>query len=64
MEKGLIRIAGARRVLLGRPVLYGTTKKFLQTFGLKSLRDLPPAEGVGAPPQAKEKDKEEEEGNG
>ena len=63
MEKGLIRIAG-RDDSLGRPVLYGTTKKFLQTFGLKSLRDLPPAEGVGAPPQAKEKDKEEEEGNG
>ena len=62
MEKGLIRIAG-RDDSLGRPVLYGTTKKFLQTFGLKSLRDLPPAEGVGAP-QAKEKDKEEEEGNG
>jgi segregation and condensation protein B len=27
---------------LGRPVLYGTTKKFLQTFGLKDLKDLPP----------------------
>ena len=33
MEKGLIRIAG-RDDSLGRPVLYGTTKKFLQTFGL------------------------------
>ncbi len=62
MEKGLIRIAG-RDDSLGRPVLYGTTKKFLQTFGLKSIRDLPPAEGVGGP-QAKEKDKEEEEGSG
>ena len=40
MEKGLIRIAG-RHDSLGRPVLYGTTKKFLQVFGLKSLRDLP-----------------------
>lgn len=40
MEKGLIRISG-RDTSLGRPVLYGTTKKFLQLFGLKSLRDLP-----------------------
>src|SRR5207245_252696 len=40
MEKGLIRIAG-RHDSLGRPVLYGTTKKFMQVFGLKSLRDLP-----------------------
>ncbi len=41
MEKGLIRIAG-RDDSLGRPVLYGTTKKFLQVFGLKSLKELPP----------------------
>jgi segregation and condensation protein B len=40
MERGLIRIAG-RDPSLGRPMLYGTTKKFLQVFGLKSLRDLP-----------------------
>ena len=40
MEKGLVRIAG-RDDSLGRPVLYGTTKKFLQFFGLKSLKDLP-----------------------
>jgi segregation and condensation protein B len=43
MEKGLVRIAG-RDESLGRPVLYGTTKKFLQAFGLKTLRDLPEAE--------------------
>jgi segregation and condensation protein B len=41
MERGLVRIAG-RHDSLGRPVLYGTTRKFLQVFGLKSLRDLPP----------------------
>jgi segregation and condensation protein B len=40
MEKGLVRIAG-RDDSLGRPVLYGTTKRFLQLFGLRSLRDLP-----------------------
>jgi segregation and condensation protein B len=48
MEKGLIRIAG-RDDSLGRPVLYGTTKKFLQVFGLKSLRDLPQAEQLRTP---------------
>jgi segregation and condensation protein B len=40
MEKGLVRITG-REDSLGRPVLYGTTKKFLQAFGLRSLADLP-----------------------
>lgn len=40
MEKGMVKIVG-RQETLGRPVLYGTTKKFLQAFGLGSLRDLP-----------------------
>jgi segregation and condensation protein B len=43
MEKGLVKIAG-RDDSLGRPVLYGTTKKFLQLFGLRSLKDLPQAD--------------------
>src|SRR5204862_3139685 len=48
MEKGLVRIAG-RHDSLGRPVLYGTTKKFLQVFGLRSLRDLPQSELLKPP---------------
>ncbi len=44
MERGYVRIAG-RDDSLGRPVLYATTKKFLQTFGLRDLRDLPPVGG-------------------
>jgi len=48
MEKGLLRIAG-RDESLGRPVLYGTTRRFLQCFGLKSLRDLPQAKELAAP---------------
>ena len=44
MERGLLRIAG-RDDSLGRPVLYGTTKKFLAMFGLRDLRDLPPVDG-------------------
>jgi segregation and condensation protein B len=50
MEKGLVRIAG-RHDSLGRPVLYGTTKKFLQAFGLRSLKDLPRVEEL-RPPEA------------
>jgi len=50
MEKGLLRMAG-RDDSLGRPVLYGTTKKFLQVFGLKSLKDLPQVEEL-RPPKA------------
>jgi segregation and condensation protein B len=45
MEKGLVRLAG-RDESLGRPVLYETTRKFLQLFGLKSLKDLPHREGL------------------
>ncbi len=48
MEKGLIRIAG-RDTSLGRPQLYGTTRKFLQFFGLKSLKDLPEVEDLKVP---------------
>jgi segregation and condensation protein B len=43
MEKGLVRIAD-RDASLGRPVLYGTTKKFLQMFGLNNIKDLPLAD--------------------
>jgi len=48
MEKGLVRIAG-RDPSLGRPVLYATTKKFLQVYGLRSLRDLPLVEQLQQP---------------
>jgi segregation and condensation protein B len=50
MEKGLVRIAG-RHPSLGRPVLYGTTKKFLQLFGLKSVEDLPAVDVTRRDPQ-------------
>jgi segregation and condensation protein B len=48
MEKGLVKIAG-RHSSLGRPQLYGTTKKFLQTFGLNNLRDLPEVDSLKRP---------------
>jgi segregation and condensation protein B len=40
MEKDLIRIMG-RKNLPGRPLLYGTTKRFLEVFDLKDLDSLP-----------------------
>ncbi len=40
MEKNLVRIVG-RRDVPGRPIIYGTTRKFLEVFGLNDLSDLP-----------------------
>jgi segregation and condensation protein B len=40
VEKGLVRVVG-RAETLGRPLLYGTTDRFLEQFGLRSLKDLP-----------------------
>jgi segregation and condensation protein B len=43
LEKRLIRIMG-RKEVVGRPMLYGTTKQFLLHFGLKDLEELPQIE--------------------
>lgn len=43
LEKGLIRIIG-RKEVIGRPFVYGTTKQFLEYFGLNSLEELPKME--------------------
>jgi segregation and condensation protein B len=43
MDWELIRVVG-RGDGLGRPLLYGTTERFLEHFGLASLDDLPPSE--------------------
>lgn len=40
LNKGLIREAG-RKEALGRPILYETTEKFLQHFGIENLDELP-----------------------
>lgn len=40
LDRQLIRIAGQREVP-GRPMLYGTTRRFLEVFGLERLKDLP-----------------------
>jgi segregation and condensation protein B len=43
LEKNLIRIVG-RKEVIGRPFVYGTTRFFLDYFGLKSLNELPKIE--------------------
>ncbi len=40
MDRRLVKIVG-RKDVAGRPMLFGTTKEFLQAFGLKDLSDLP-----------------------
>ncbi len=40
LERNLVKIAGHREVP-GRPMLYATTKRFLEVFGLSDLEDLP-----------------------
>ena len=48
IEKGLVKIVG-RADEPGRPLLYGTTKKFLEIFGLNTLNDLPSAQDLKKP---------------
>lgn len=50
LERRLIRVLG-RREIPGRPLVYATTRRFLETFDLKDLKDLPtPAEIEGPAP--------------
>ena len=45
LDRGLLEVVG-RDEGLGKPLLYGTTKRFLESFGLESVRDLPQPEDV------------------
>jgi segregation and condensation protein B len=40
LERNLIRVLG-RKEIPGRPIIYATTKQFLEVFDLKNLKDLP-----------------------
>jgi len=46
LERRMIRIVG-RKEAPGRPILYGTTKEFLEVFGLPDLDALPPLRDLG-----------------
>lgn len=53
LDKALIKIVG-RKDIPGRPYLYGTTKEFLEYFGLKSLKDMPRLEDFASLPAAEQ----------
>lgn len=68
LEKGLIKIMG-RKDLPGRPLIYGTTKKFLEVFDLKDISSLPRLKEIKAlgadeykpTPQTEDQSREPEE---
>ena len=45
LERGWVRVVGHRDVP-GKPAMFGTTKEFLDYFGLKRLDDLPPLSDI------------------
>jgi len=47
LERKLIRVLG-RKEIPGRPLIYATTKEFLQVFDLKNLKDLPTPKEIEA----------------
>lgn len=59
LEKDLIRIAG-RKKAPGRPKVYGTTRQFLEYFGLKSLDELPKIESLSLKKEPETVNKTEE----
>ena len=67
-EMGLVKSVG-RAEVVGRPMLYGTTRKFLEVFGLGTLEDLPKVDalalpgGAGGPAQPAEQEEPGEQGN-
>lgn len=55
LEKKMIKLAGKLEVP-GRPALYGTTDLFLQSFGLKNIRELPSLRLLSPAPQTPKED--------
>ena len=51
MERGLVKVVGEHDSL-GRPYLYGTTRLFLESFGIRSLEDMPMADELRKPANA------------
>ena len=58
LERKLIRVLG-RREIPGRPLIYATTKQFLEVFDLKDLKDLPTPEEIESLENATSLDTEE-----
>ncbi|MDD5285731.1 MAG: SMC-Scp complex subunit ScpB [Desulfuromonadaceae bacterium] len=59
LEKKLVRIMG-KKDIPGRPLIYGTSKEFLETFGLKDLKSLPTLKEIQALDEAPQYERQEE----
>ena len=59
LEKDLVRIMG-RENLPGRPLVYGTARKFLELFGLKDIESLPKLKELKALGVDENEDQEQE----
>src|SRR4030067_2870746 len=53
LERGLVKMMG-RKDLPGRPIVYGTTRAFLELFSLNSVSDLPKLQEIQPPPGPEE----------
>jgi segregation and condensation protein B len=59
LEKHLVRILG-KKDIPGRPLIYGTSKEFLEIFGLKDLKSLPTLKEIQALDAAPQYERQEE----
>ncbi len=59
LEKKLVRILG-KKDIPGRPLIYGTSKEFLETFGLKDLKSLPTLREIQALDESPQYERQEE----
>jgi segregation and condensation protein B len=59
LEKHLVRIMG-KKDIPGRPLIYGTSKEFLEIFGLKDLKSLPTLKEIQALDAAPQYERQEE----
>ena len=59
LEKGLIKILG-RKEVAGRPLVYGTSRRFLEIFGLSNLTSLPTLKELDTSEREEELERQEE----
>ena len=59
LEKRLVRILG-KKDIPGRPLIYGTSKEFLEVFGLKDLKSLPTLKEIQALNEVPQYERQEE----
>ncbi len=59
LDKKLVKILG-KKDIPGRPLIYGTSKEFLEVFGLKDLKSLPTLKEIQALDEAPQFERQEE----